>query len=136
MKTRRDFLLMIPAFFIACTSKKNQPSEEEIKKLQEQAGNYHQTIDKKLLSEGHPIAATFKYVKDATTASAQIRKMRMGINGNDQFCHNCQYYAAIGEDYGSCQLLPQGNVTANGWCFSWTKKMASAEEVEKQYQTQ
>ncbi len=123
MNTRRNFLLSIPAFLLACTTKKSQMTEEEIKKLQDDATKYHQTIDKHLLSEGHPIAATFKYRKDGTTASANLNKTnRYGIPPEQQLCHTCQFYAPIGDDYGSCQILPQGNVTANGWCFSWAKK--------------
>lgn len=128
MKTRRDFLLTIPLFLLACTKQKET--------LPVQAPSDPYAIDKHLISEGHPIAKSFQYVKDATTASATIRKMRTGVDGPSQFCSNCQYYAAIGDDYGSCQMLPQGNVTAIGWCFSWAKKMATAQEVEQQYQQQ
>jgi hypothetical protein len=119
MNTRRQFLLAIPVFLAYCTSKKKM-TEEEIKKLQEGADQYHKTLDKNLISEGHPIAKTFKYRKDGTTASALLGKSeRAGIPADKQFCNNCIYYKAIGDDYGSCQLLPQGNVTSIGWCFSW-----------------
>jgi hypothetical protein len=125
--TRRGFLLAIPAFFIACTGKKKM-SDEEAKKLQQDAANYHNQIDKKLISEGHPIASTFKYKQDATQAPADIRKERAGTPANEQFCDNCLYYKKIGEDYGSCQMLPQGNVTAKGWCFAWVKQSKPATE--------
>lgn len=127
MKTRREFLLSVPLFLIACTTSKNKKmTEEEIKKLQENADKYHNEIDKKLISETHPIAKTFKYVMDGTTPAANMNKsLRNGIKPEDQICNNCQFYKAIGDDYGSCQILPQGNVTAIGWCFSWAKLQGS-----------
>lgn len=122
MKTRREFLLSLPLFILACTGKKKM-SDEEVKKLQEQAAQYHKNIDKKLISEGHPLAITFKYIQDGTTASANLNKSaRSGVPPQDQLCKTCQFYTAIGDDYGSCQILPPGNVTANGYCFSWAKK--------------
>ena len=121
--TRRGFILSIPALLAtACSPRKKEMSAEEIKKLQDDAADYHKQIDKKLISEGHPIAATFKYRHDANTVPSDIRKERAGTPADQQFCHNCMYYKQIGEDYGSCQMLPQGNVSANGWCFAWVKQ--------------
>jgi len=128
MKTRREFLLSIPLFIVACTNsgKNRKMTEEEIKKLQQDAANYHKEIDKKLLSEAHPVASTFKYLQDGTTPAALMKKStRNGIPPEEQLCHTCQFYKPLGEDYGSCQLLPQGNVTAKGWCFSWAKIQGS-----------
>lgn len=125
MKTRREFLLTLPLFLLACTKKSSDPKQmtpEEVKKLQDQAQAYHNQIDKKLISEGHPVAKTFKYVMDGTTASANLNKnTRTGVPPEQQLCKTCMYYKAIGDDYGSCQMLPPGNVTANGWCLTWTK---------------
>lgn len=127
MKTRREFLLSIPLFLMACTSNKSKKmTDEEVKKLQDDAAKYHTQIDKKLISEGHPIAKTFKYVADGTTPAALTNKStRNGVPPEDQICKNCQFYKALGDDYGSCQILPQGNVTAIGWCFSWAKMQGS-----------
>ena len=123
MKTRREFLLTAPLFLYACTQvKKSTMTEEEAQKLREDAEAYHKQMDKHLISEGHPIAQTFKYRMDGTTASANLAKSsRNGVAPEDQLCKTCMYYKAIGDDYGSCQMLPQGNVTSNGWCMSWTK---------------
>lgn len=125
--TRRDFLLSIPLFVAACTTPKQKTmTEEEAQKLREQADAYHKEIDKHLISPGHPIASTFKYTMDGTTASAQLAKnTRNGIPAEQQLCNTCMYYKPIGNDYGSCQMLPQGNVTAIGWCLSWTKIQGS-----------
>lgn len=125
MPTRREFLLSIPLLIVACTSsdKNKKMSDAEVKKLQEDASNYHKNIDKKLSSESHPIASTLRYAMDGTTPAVLAKKStRNGVPAEEQLCHNCQFYKAIGDDYGSCQLLPQGNVTSNGWCFSWAKK--------------
>lgn len=120
--TRREFLLTLPLFLLACAKKDKTMTPEEAKKLQEQAQAYHNKIDKRLIGEGHPIAKTFKYRADGTTASANLNKgSRAGVPPEEQLCKTCLYYKPIGDDYGSCQMLPQGNVTANGWCLSWVK---------------
>lgn len=119
--TRRGFLLSIPALLLAACNQNKKMSAEEILKLQQDAANYHSKIDKKLISEGHPIAATFKYKHDAAAVSPEVKKERAGTPADQQFCHNCMYYKKIGDDYGSCQMLPQGNVAAEGWCFAWVK---------------
>ena len=114
--TRRNFVLSIPFFLLACTKKNStneQPSSAD--------------TNKNLIDENHPSAKALKYVHNGNPPEADATKTeKNGVAPADQVCHNCQFYKAIGSDYGSCQMLPQGNVEANGWCSAWVKKLPTA----------
>lgn len=43
----------------------------------------------------------------------------------DQRCAGCQFYTARTNSRGACQLFPQGLVSAQGWCSSWTAKVTT-----------
>jgi hypothetical protein len=42
----------------------------------------------------------------------------------DQQCSGCQLFTAGSAGRGKCQLFAQGQVSAEGWCMSWVKKVA------------
>ena len=65
------------------------------------------------------IAKTLKYVEDAVAAKKAgtiDAKYEEGQN-----CQNCFYYTGD-ENMGTCLLVKPGNVSAQGWCKSFTPK--------------
>lgn len=68
-----------------------------------------------------PAAKGLNYVEDATEAD---RADKMGTAGSDQFCDNCQFYAADTDDDGwsGCALFQNRLVPAKGWCSGWVPK--------------
>jgi hypothetical protein len=65
---------------------------------------------------GDPQAAQLGYVEDATTAPERTEAKA------NQFCHNCNFYAETEPGWGTCQLLANRLVTADGWCKVWVAK--------------
>ncbi|MCB0272471.1 MAG: high-potential iron-sulfur protein [Bdellovibrionales bacterium] len=123
---RRKFLtyvsMSVPAFALIACSKKEQMSEEEIKKLREGAQNYHNQV--KFVSEGDPIAKTFKYVENPNVGMTSLRPDKEGVPGKEQLCSNCHFYIPKADKpYGECQIMMgRGMVKEGGWCISWAPK--------------
>jgi hypothetical protein len=87
--------------------------------------------DLPLVDPKSSLAVTLKYDHDAAKIPAALKVAKGGVDGAKQNCANCIFYAKVGslkggplkgEEVGKCQLFPQGNVTAKGWCTSWMKK--------------
>jgi hypothetical protein len=81
------------------------------------------------LDENFPAAAALGYVADASKADTNKFPKRKGPDGAKQFCHTCIFYTQGGlkaaskeGEYGKCTIFPQGLVSANGWCSTWTAK--------------
>lgn len=74
----------------------------------------------KPVADNDPVATAIKYVPDAT--KAQNRPAKMGVEGKDQTCQNCQLYTAGAKDTGKCTMIATGCVSAKGWCTAWVKK--------------
>ena len=71
--------------------------------------------DATVLSVDDPAAKAVKYVEDATKAKRAAP---------DNTCANCGLYQGkSGDKTGPCQLFPQKNVVAAGWCSSWAPQM-------------
>lgn len=63
-------------------------------------------------------AKALQYHHDASEAPVAMRAAN-----SDQFCHNCQHYKAYeGSRFGNCALIPEGAVSANGWCNAWVAR--------------
>lgn len=74
----------------------------------------------KPVPDNDPVATAIKYVPDATKAAS--RPAKMGVEGKDQTCQNCQLFTPNGKDTGKCTMIATGCVQANGWCTAWVKK--------------
>jgi hypothetical protein len=75
-----------------------------------------------IVDEKEPLAASLGYHKDASKSDATKRIKRGATEGKDQFCHNCQLYAADKDGKGKCTLFTNRLVFANGWCSGWVAK--------------
>jgi hypothetical protein len=75
-----------------------------------------------IVDEKEPLAASLGYHKDASKADPTKRIKRGATEGKDQFCRNCQLYAADKDDKGKCTLFTSRLVFANGWCSGWVAK--------------
>jgi len=72
------------------------------------------------LQPGDPLAQSVKYVEDAASAPAALRKP-------DSFCNNCQFYQGDQEsDSAPCTVFMGKLVPAKGWCNTWVMKGAEA----------
>jgi hypothetical protein len=117
---RRSLLIkaatLIPASFVAITSLRAF-AKEAPKAAPAAAGGL------KFVAETDPVPKALKYVADATKAK---REKRGVTEGKDQFCNNCQLYAAGapigGQEAGKCTMIQGGQVHGTGWCASWIKK--------------
>jgi hypothetical protein len=72
------------------------------------------------LQPNDPMAQAVKYVEDAASAPADLRKP-------DSFCSNCQFYQ--GDQTSSsapCMVLMGKLVPAQAWCVTWAMKAAGA----------
>ena len=67
------------------------------------------------LTDADPTAKAMDYVDDATTSKNKLYKP-------GSVCANCQLYAGGTSGYGDCQLFPGKQVSAKGWCTSYTLK--------------
>lgn len=76
------------------------------------------------VSDADPVAKAIKYVPDASKLAD--RPAKMGVEGKDQSCGNCQLFAKQGElngqAVGKCTMLATGCVNSKGWCTAWVKK--------------
>lgn len=56
-----------------------------------------------------------------------LRRVRQGIEFNEQTCLNCLFYTDDGQvdgaEVGRCRVLDNQLVLQKGWCKSWAKKM-------------
>jgi hypothetical protein len=71
--------------------------------------------DLPLLSPEDPAAQKVKYTEDAAQAKGAVKGNR---------CGNCSLYeGAYGSAQGPCQLFPDKQVKAAGWCSSWAPQI-------------
>jgi hypothetical protein len=71
--------------------------------------------DQALLAPGSQGAQKVNYVEDAK----QAKNASAGAS-----CANCALYqGASGSSQGPCQLFPENDVLATGWCSSWASQM-------------
>jgi len=59
-------------------------------------------------------AKALGYVHDANLAKDRTNKK--------SHCGDCNYYLGGSAPYGKCQLITGGEVSAAGWCRSWSAK--------------
>ena len=70
------------------------------------------------VNPSEPLAQAVKYVEDAASAPADLRKP-------DSFCNNCQFYQGDqASDSAPCTTLMGKLVPAQGWCSTWVMKGA------------
>ncbi len=71
-----------------------------------------------------PVAKAIKYAPDGSKVAD--RPAKMGVEGKDQACANCQLFTkqgeANGQDIGKCTMIATGCVNSKGWCTAWVKK--------------
>ena len=73
------------------------------------------------VSESDPQAVALGY-KDDTT---KVDNKKYPKHTPDQKCANCQFFQGKATDaLGPCAVFGNRNVSAKGWCSSWTKKAA------------
>jgi hypothetical protein len=71
--------------------------------------------------ETDPVAKAIKYVADGSKVTN--RPAKMGVEGKNQNCENCQLYIKQGDQgLGKCTMIASGCVAAQGWCTAWVKK--------------
>ena len=71
------------------------------------------------LTEDDPVAASMRYVHDASTVDPASR----ANPAPDQTCANCALVqGADGEEWRPCQIFPGKLVAAGGWCAVWAPK--------------
>jgi hypothetical protein len=63
-----------------------------------------------------PAVVALNYVEDAGDA---VRTDKMGVEGEQQLCSNCRFYAKTDEDWGGCLLFKNQLVKGRGWCSGW-----------------
>ena len=74
-------------------------------------------------AENDPVAQALGYVHDATKVDVAKFPKRLGAEGEKQFCHNCQFFAAnAGVEWGPCQIFQGKLVSGKGWCNTWLIK--------------
>ncbi len=66
-----------------------------------------------------PQAKALQYTNDATQAT---RPDKAGVNGADQFCHDCQFLQGDRGEWRPCQIFAGKAVNENGWCITWMPK--------------
>lgn len=59
---------------------------------------------------------------DPTDPQAAALKYTHESKVEGQYCNNCAYIQAQGEDWLPCALFPGKKVSSKGWCNVWTKK--------------
>jgi hypothetical protein len=71
-----------------------------------------------LVKSDDPLVVALGYVSVAK--SSKDRKDKKAV------CKNCQFYADTTgkEKQAKCQLIPSGEVAAEGWCRSYSKRKA------------
>lgn len=77
----------------------------------------------KALSESDKMATALGYKQDATKADSKKYPQLNTPEGKKQRCLNCNFYKEENANWGKCQLLQNGSVSAQGWCASWVKKI-------------
>jgi hypothetical protein len=98
MTTRRHFIRLVPAAFVA-------------------GGFVH--AQGAMVGESDPQAVALGYVSDATKAD----KKKFPQYAPGQECANCQLYQGQpGSASGPCPLYAGKQVAAKGWCSAYTKK--------------
>lgn len=124
---RRSLLIkaatLIPASFVAITSLRAFAKEAPKAAVAAPKAAPAAAGGLKFVAETDPVPKALKYVADATKAK---REKRGVTEGKDQFCNNCQLYAAGapigGQEAGKCTMIQGGQVHGIGWCASWIKK--------------
>ena len=77
------------------------------------------------VSEESGKAKALKYRENASDVDPALRGKKGKVEGADQFCTNCQFYTAEGNEGGKCTLFPGKKVKAQAWCVSWSFKAPS-----------
>jgi hypothetical protein len=86
------------------------------------SGSPSLAADLPIATEDDPVAKALGYVHDATKVDTAKFPKRAGAGGATQFCNNCLQFAATGDGWGTCTILPGKRVAAAGWCNVWVKK--------------
>ena len=76
-----------------------------------------------LVKDNDPLVKALGYVPKATAAKDRKDKSAK--------CGNCQFYLAEGKPTGKCQLISSGEVSAEGWCRSYSKRAAAKPAAKK-----
>ena len=78
-----------------------------------------------MVNEKDPAAVGLGYHTDAAKVDVKKFPKRAGDEGKKQFCSGCMFYQGGADPLKStsapCQLFPGKQVSAKGWCNSWTK---------------
>lgn len=65
-------------------------------------------------------------LKHSDVKDAKLKTTKNNLKFEEQFCHNCSFYAKkstkAGKEIGSCQVLNSCSVEGTAWCTSWNKK--------------
>jgi anaerobic selenocysteine-containing dehydrogenase len=70
------------------------------------------------VADTDPVAKALGYVPDAKkTDKKKYPQYKAGQN-----CANCALYTAVDKNAGKCQMIQSGEVSAKGWCGSYSKK--------------
>lgn len=75
-----------------------------------------------IVAETDPVAGALGYKHDASKVDIAKYPKRAGAEGATQFCHNCLQFAATGDGWGTCTILPGKRVASEGWCNVWVLK--------------
>ncbi len=70
-----------------------------------------------------PLVKALGYVPNAK--DSKDRKDKKAV------CGGCQFYLSPGKPTSKCQLIPTGEVSADGWCKSWAKRAEAAKPAKK-----
>lgn len=78
----------------------------------------------------NPQAVALGYVHDASKVDTAKWPKKAGADGASQKCGSCQLLTQAGlkadgqeGEWGKCALFPDGLVNVNGWCNSWVAKV-------------
>ena len=78
-----------------------------------------------MLDEKDPTAVALGYKADAKKVDLKKFPKRAGAEGAKQFCNSCMFFQATGDPKTAksapCQLFAGKQVSAQGWCNSWSQ---------------
>lgn len=103
MTTRRFFLMGASGVVLAAVAGKSIPVRAQAAKL----------------VESDPQAVSLGYRQD----TSKVDKAKFPKHEASQKCSNCQFFQGkAGDAWGPCAVFGGKQVSANGWCNSYTKK--------------
>jgi hypothetical protein len=76
------------------------------------------------VSESDAVANALGYRPNAKDVDATRFPQRKNSAAKNQCCKVCANFTAVNEDWGKCLVITGGLVSSEGWCESWTKKVA------------